>query len=68
LSESGHPLLGERVYTKGFRGVAIDAPRLMLHAAELGFVHPATELEMRWEQPMPDDMRAVVGSLKGPGR
>ena len=63
LSESGHPLLGERVYARGFRGVPIEAPRLMLHAAELGFVHPATEREMRWEKPMPDDMRAVVRSL-----
>ena len=35
----------------------------MLHAAELGFVHPATEREMRWEQPVPDDMRATVRSL-----
>ncbi len=63
LSESGNPLLGERVYARGYRGVLIEAPRLMLHAAELGFVHPATEREMRWEKPMPDDMRAVVRSL-----
>ena len=38
----------------------------MLHAAELGFVHPATEQEMRWERPMPDDMRAVLTRLKPP--
>ena len=36
----------------------------MLHAAELGFVHPATEREMRWEQPMPDDMLAVIARLR----
>ena len=64
LSESGHPLVGERVYARNFRGTPIDAPRLMLHAAELGFVHPASEREMRWEKPMPDDMRAVVHSLE----
>lgn len=64
LSESGHPLVGERVYQRGYRGPPIDAPRLMLHAAELGFVHPATEREMRWDKPMPDDMRSVVASLK----
>jgi 23S rRNA pseudouridine1911/1915/1917 synthase len=65
LSESGHPLVGERVYIRGFAGPLIDAPRLMLHAAELGFVHPATEREMRWEQPLPDDMQAVLARLRG---
>jgi 23S rRNA pseudouridine1911/1915/1917 synthase len=65
LSESGHPLVGERVYIRGFAGPNIEAPRLMLHAAELGFVHPATEREMRWEQPLPDDMQAVLTRLRG---
>jgi 23S rRNA pseudouridine1911/1915/1917 synthase len=64
LSEAGHPLVGERVYVRGWKGVPIEAPRLMLHAAELGFVHPATEREMRWQLPMPDDMRTVVDQLR----
>ncbi len=64
LSESGNPLVGERVYVRGFRGPVIEAPRLMLHAAELGFVHPATEAEVRWEQPTPADMLAVIARLK----
>jgi 23S rRNA pseudouridine1911/1915/1917 synthase len=64
LSESGHPLVGERVYTKGFAGQFIEAPRLMLHAAELGFVHPATEREMRWEQALPADMEGVIARLR----
>jgi 23S rRNA pseudouridine1911/1915/1917 synthase len=42
LAELGHPLLGERTYMRGYQGPRILAPRLMLHAAELGFVHPAT--------------------------
>ena len=41
----------------------------MLHAAELGFVHPATEREVRWTLPMPPDMlaragRASLGSIR----
>lgn len=64
LSEAGHPLVGERVYVRRFPGPLIEAPRLMLHAAELGFVHPATERAMRWEQPMPEDMRAVLETLR----
>jgi len=67
LGEWGHPVLGESVYVRGFVGTLLAAPRLMLHAAELGFVHPATEREMRWEAEMPEDMRELVRGLKGRG-
>ena len=63
LSEAGHSLLGERVYNRGFRGEELSAPRLMLHAAELGFVHPATERPMRFDLPLPDDMERVRAEL-----
>ena len=36
----------------------------MLHAAELGFVHPATEEPMEWESRMPDDMATILESLR----
>jgi 23S rRNA pseudouridine1911/1915/1917 synthase len=65
LAESGHPLLGEKVYIRGWNGTPLEAPRLMLHAAELGFVHPATQREVRWTLPMPADMLAVLERLRG---
>ncbi|MDP9036468.1 MAG: RluA family pseudouridine synthase [Myxococcota bacterium] len=64
LSEAGNPIVGERVYIRHWAGKPLEAPRLMLHAAELGFVHPATEREMRWEQPLPKDMVDVVARLR----
>ncbi len=64
LSESGHPLLGERVYIRGYTGNELPAPRLMLHAAELGFVHPATEQEVRFEDPLPKDMEDTLRRLR----
>jgi 23S rRNA pseudouridine1911/1915/1917 synthase len=64
LSEAGHPLVGETLYLREFKGEAIPAPRLMLHAAELGFLHPATEQFMLFEEPMPQDMGRVLASLK----
>jgi 23S rRNA pseudouridine1911/1915/1917 synthase len=64
LSEAGHPLLGERVYVRHYRGPILESPRLMLHASELGFVHPATERDMLWQQPMPEDMSGVVEALR----
>ncbi len=63
LSEAGHPLVGERVYVRRYAGPIIEAPRLMLHAAELGFVHPAKESPVRWEQRIPDDMRSLLAAL-----
>lgn len=66
LSEAGHPVVGERVYIRGYRGPVAPAPRLMLHAAELGFVHPATNAAMKWESKLPADMREVLESLRGP--
>jgi 23S rRNA pseudouridine1911/1915/1917 synthase len=64
LSESGHPLVGERVYVKRYAGRLLESPRLMLHAEQLGFVHPATQQEVLWEKPMPEDMKAVLAKLR----
>jgi 23S rRNA pseudouridine1911/1915/1917 synthase len=63
LSEAGHPVIGERVYIRGFAGTPVSAPRLMLHAAELGFVHPATNREMKWTSPLPKDMQEMLRFL-----
>ncbi len=67
LSESGHPLCGERVYFPTRRGGPEDrsrAPRVMLHAAELGFVHPTSGAELRFTSPLPADMRQVLAALR----
>ena len=64
LSERGHPLLGETVYVRGFGGAPIPAPRLMLHAAELGFVHPVEESEMLFEEPPPADFAQTLARLR----
>jgi 23S rRNA pseudouridine1911/1915/1917 synthase len=65
LAEGGHPLVGETVYIRGFRGTPIPAPRLMLHAAELGFEHPADERPMLFEMPPPADFEEVLRRLRG---
>jgi len=65
LSEAGHPLVGDKVYTRGYRGTLIPAPRLMLHACELGFEHPSSGQELHFEEPLPADMERVLTSLRG---
>ena len=63
LSELGHPLVGERVYIRDFRGSVIEAARPMLHACALGFVHPRTGERMAFEREAPADFRATIEAL-----
>ncbi|MFM9057589.1 MAG: RluA family pseudouridine synthase [Planctomycetaceae bacterium] len=67
MSERGHPVCGERVYVQMRRHAPRDesrAPRVMLHAAELGFVHPVTGQELLFESPLPRDIRDVLARLR----
>jgi len=64
LAEGGHMLLGERGYVREQRGEVLAAPRILLHAAELGFEHPDTGAPLRFSEPMPADMAVVVASLR----
>lgn len=78
LGHIGAPLIGDQVYGKN-RGISahgagqafIDAttaarkfPRQALHAAVLGFVHPVTGEEMRFEAPLPADMAGLLENLR----
>lgn len=47
LAELGCPVIGDPVYGHG------SGPRLMLHASVLGFRHPTTGTQLRWEMPPP---------------
>jgi 23S rRNA pseudouridine1911/1915/1917 synthase len=68
LSEAGHPLCGEKVYRHAaFKKPSPDksgAPRLALHAAELGFIHPQTGEEMRFTMPPPADFSGYLERLR----
>jgi 23S rRNA pseudouridine1911/1915/1917 synthase len=64
LSEAGHPLVGERVYDRNNPHPVIAAPRLMLHALQLGFRHPVTSTELDFEQPLPPDILEVLARLR----
>ena len=67
LAESGHPLVGEQVYIRDYAGPVIEAPRLMLHAATLGFVHPITGEHVALRSPVPADFTSVVDRLSAQG-
>jgi 23S rRNA pseudouridine1911/1915/1917 synthase len=68
LSERGHPIVGETVYIRDLlraNKTPIPSPRLMLHAALLGFRHPVTNVALEWTAPPPADFRAVFETLGG---
>ncbi len=68
LAEAGHPLCGETVYHRPLFGAEREdrsgAPRIALHAAELGFVHPVSGEEMRFRMPLPNDLEQFVKRLR----
>ena len=76
LTHLGCPLIGDPLYGKqrAFKAegphaeeaaAAVAAfPRQALHAAVLGFKHPVTGAELRFESELPDDMTALIEILK----
>ncbi len=66
LAELGHPIVGERVYAPR-RFVGIPAPRLMLHAMELGLEHPTDGRSLDFTEPLPEDMVRVIEQLRRHG-
>lgn len=68
LSEAGHPVCGDKVYVKRPNGSVFEdvsgAPRLALHATELGFEHPASGEHLHWSMPLPADLQKFVDGLR----
>jgi len=57
----GHPLVGDPVYGKS-KGIKLNGQAL--HAAVLGFVHPASGQYLEFSAPMPEDMEELLTILK----
>jgi 23S rRNA pseudouridine1911/1915/1917 synthase len=78
FAHKGFPVFGDRTYggdqprfgqnvgrRKHFFEKLLEMmPRQALHAAVLGFEHPITGEHMRFEVPMPEDMRLVVEEVR----
>jgi len=68
LGEAGTPLCGERIYDRPLHGKPLPdgsgMKRVALHAALLGFEHPATGERMRWTSALPKDMADLIKRLR----
>jgi 23S rRNA pseudouridine1911/1915/1917 synthase len=67
LAELGHPVCGDPVYHIRPDGTVLPdrsgAPRLALHAADLGFDHPASGDHLHWTMPLPTDLQGFIQRL-----
>ena len=77
MAHLGHPVLADPLYARGFRSKAsrLSAParaalqalgqRQALHAAVLGFEHPATGEYLEFESELPRELAALEEALEG---
>ncbi|MCK0196499.1 RluA family pseudouridine synthase [Ancylobacter sp. 6x-1] len=76
MAHIGHPLLGDETYATGHKTKAARLSpeartaleglgRQALHAARLGFEHPATGAFLSFESPLPPDLAALEAALAG---
>jgi 23S rRNA pseudouridine1911/1915/1917 synthase len=70
LASKGAPCLGDSVYGSGPPALVVreamaraGLARQALHAAVLGFVHPVTGEDLRFETPPPEDMERLESEL-----
>jgi 23S rRNA pseudouridine1911/1915/1917 synthase len=76
LSERGHLVCGDAKYSQPYAAKPIEdrsgAPRLSLHAAELGFKHPVTGEDVCFRIPFPRDLsdfyNRLVAALPAPSK
>lgn len=59
LSHIGHPVLGDEVYGKAFKGLEGQC----LHAGKIGFIHPITSKYMEFTSPLPDYFNEVLRKI-----
>jgi len=65
LASIGLSVLGDPVYGSGrVAGAELGLARQALHAASLGFVHPASGEKLRFASPLPADLSAALEALR----
>lgn len=60
LSYKGHPVLGDDVYGKVFKGIDGQC----LHAKKIGFIHPETNEYMEFDSKLPDYFEEILRKVR----
>ncbi len=58
----GHPIVGDKTY--GVKKEAFQLEGQLLHAGEIGFIHPETEQAMTFAAPLPEAFEHVLQILR----
>ena len=64
LKSIGHPLLGDRTYGWKQNPRLPAAPRVMLHAERIVFLHPVTARTLDLHAPLPADFQGLLAALR----
>jgi 23S rRNA pseudouridine1911/1915/1917 synthase len=75
MAHVGHGLVGDPTYggrrKPSEKALGVEAAeavrsfaRQALHAATLGFIHPVTKEQLRFEARLPDDMAGLIETLR----
>lgn len=58
----GHPIVGDKTY--GVKKEEWNLEGQLLHAGEIGFIHPKTHEKMKFSAPLPEDFKKVLDFLR----
>ena len=56
----GHPILGDEVYGKSYKGIEGQC----LHARKIGFIHPSAHKYMEFTSPLPEYFVSIINKLE----
>lgn len=60
LSYKGHPILGDDVYGKPYKGIEGQC----LHARKIGFIHPESKEYMEFDSQLPDYFKEILRKVR----
>jgi 23S rRNA pseudouridine1911/1915/1917 synthase len=68
MAHIGHPLVGDPAYglkrlPKDAPALAKSLPRQALHATQVTFLHPVTNMEMCYSSPVPNDIAELIARM-----
>ncbi len=62
MKHIGHPVLGDKTY--GIKKEEFNLEGQLLHAGEIGFIHPESEEYMEFSAPLPVEFEKILNNLR----
>ena len=65
MAHLGHPILGDPLYGGIRKDMQEASDGQVLHAKNIGFIHPSTGEYMEFDSPLPENFTAILEKLRG---